>query len=136
MNQGALKCLLSFMKSMKSWEIEFCTAQDEADEKDLDLTPIRNDYALRLKEILDMYSLDCGLNRERLVDLGSTIPVTYDPDRDEVDAESESLAVFIVKQATGFKSQFRFSMINKDQSWLIQKKERLGGSGKWLASSL
>ena len=136
MNRSALDSLFELMKKMKEWEADFCTAQDNADEDDLDISAVRDEYATKLKEILDCHSLDQGLNKERLVDLGSTIPVTYDPCRDEVLLENGSDAIYIVKQAVGFKSVFRFSMILKGENWLVQKKERLNESGKWVASTI
>jgi len=136
MSSSALDSLLELMREMKEWETDFCTAQDKADENDLDISGVRDEYATKLRDILNRYCLDQGLNKERLADLGSTIPVTYDPGRDEVEAESGSDAIYIVKQAAGFKSVFRFSMIFKGENWLVQKKERLNESGKWVASTV
>ena len=136
MSEKAIDDLVIFMNSMKDWEADFCSAQDEADESDIDISTVKQDYAVKLMEILNLHSLDEGVNRERLVDLGSTIPVTYDSSRDVVEPENNSESIFIVKQNAGFKSQFRFFMVFRNPDWVIKKKERLDGSGKWVASSL
>ncbi|MBP1126818.1 MULTISPECIES: NTF2 fold immunity protein [Pseudomonas] len=136
MSEKAIDDLMKFMNSMKDWEAGFCSAQDEADESDIDISMIKQKYAVKLEEILNIHSLDEGINRERLVDLGSTIPVTYDPSRDVIEPENHSESIFIVTQTAGFKSQFRFFMVFRDPDWVIKRKERLDGSGKWIASSL
>lgn len=136
MSKKAIDDLVVFMNAMKVWEADFCSAQDEADEGNIDIAIVKQEYAVKLDEILNLHSLDEGINRARLVDLGSTIPVTYDPSRDVVEPESNSESIFIVTQTSGFKSQFRFFMIFRDPVWVIKKKERLNGSGKWVESSL
>lgn len=136
MSEKAIDDLVVFMKSMKAWESDFCSAQDEADESDIDIDIVKQEYAVKLDEIFNLHSLDEGINRERLVDLGVTIPVTYDPSRDVIEPENNSDSIFIVKQTAGFKSQFRFFMVFQDPVWVIKRKERLDGSGKWVESSL
>ncbi|UFH49886.1 NTF2 fold immunity protein [Pseudomonas sp. KNUC1026] len=136
MNREAYETLMSFMAAMSVWEIEFCSAQDEADEPGSDIGIIRDRYAAKLLAIFDQYSIHHGVNRNRLVDLGSTLPPTYDPERDHVEVEKENEPVFLVKQSAGFKSHFRFTMFRHNETWLIKEKQRLDENGHWAPSAL
>lgn len=133
---GALAFLKSFMTEMKEWESNFCDAQDEADEGGADLEEVKSNYKRQLFDLLTKYSLAEGLNRERLVDLGATIPTTYDPNRDSISADGQSGLVFLVKQTVGFKSTFRFLLLEQQEGWVIKRKDRLDLHGDWVASSL
>lgn len=127
--------LLGFMKEMNRWESEFCAAQDAADEDDLDVTPIKKEYKKKLEAILDRYSLKKGLNRDRLTDLGATLPATYQPANDLIECDATG-TIIMVQQSNGFRSKFRFFMIECDGSWFIDRKERAEGGDQWVKSSL
>jgi hypothetical protein len=135
MANSAKDQLISFMAEMNKWETEFCGAQDAADEEDLDITPIKEDYKKKLQAILDKYSLNHGLNRDRLIDLGATVPATYQPTSDHIEADPVD-TIFMVQQSNGFRSKFRFFMVERGGTWFIDRKERAEGKDKWVRSSL
>ncbi|MBD8596566.1 NTF2 fold immunity protein [Pseudomonas sp. CFBP 8772] len=135
MANSAKDRLICFMAEMNEWETEFCAAQDAADEEDLDIIPIKEDYKKKLEAILDEYSLSHGSNRDRLIDLGATVPATYQPTDDHIEADPTD-AIFMVQQSNGFRSKFRFFMVERDGTWFIDRKERAEGKDKWVRSSL
>jgi hypothetical protein len=135
MSGDAQDQLVSFMTEMKRWEVGFCDEQDALDEDGADIVDLKESYKKNLEIILNSYSLDKGLNRDRLIDLGATIPATYDPGRDAIESDGSN-AIFIVQQAAGFKSKFRFFMVKCSEVWMIDKKERLDATGSWVGSSL
>jgi hypothetical protein len=135
MANSAKDRLISFMAEMNEWETEFCAAQDEADEADLDITPIKEGYKKKLEAILDKYSLNQGLNRDRLIDLGATVPATYQPTHDHIESDPAD-TIFMVQQSNGFRSKFRFFMVERGRTWFVDRKERAEGTDKWVRSSL
>ncbi len=135
MANSAKERLISFMTEMNEWETEFCGAQDLADEEDLDITPIKEDYKKKLEVILDKYSVNHGLNRDRVIDLGATVPATYQPTNDHIEADPTD-TMFMVQQSNGFRSKFRFFMVEHGGTWFIDRKERAEGKDKWVRSSL
>jgi hypothetical protein len=127
--------LIGFMTEMNQWEVEFCSAQDAADDEDEDVVPLKQEYKKKLEVILNLYSLNHGLNRDRLNDLGATIPPAYQPTNDQLEADSSG-TIFMVQQSNGFKTKSRFFMVERGGTWLIDKKERAEVGDKWVSSSL
>ncbi|PWU30105.1 hypothetical protein DK254_08250 [Pseudomonas sp. RW407] len=76
---NAIDILKDFMCEMHIWETSFCKAQDEYDEADHDTKELCGVYREKLKVILEKYSMETTPNRDRLVDLGCTVPATYTP---------------------------------------------------------
>ncbi len=135
MANSAKDRLICFMVEMNEWETEFCAAQDEADEEDLDMSPVKEYYKKKLEVILDRYSLKNGLNRHRLIDLGATVPATYQPTHDHIESDPAE-TIFMVQQSSGFRSKFRFVMVERGGTWFVDRKERAEGTDKWVRSSL
>lgn len=136
MHNDVSSYLRNFMNEMKCWELDICAAQDTVGDVDEGYESLEELFREKLHHILDNYSTPEGMNRMRLIDLGSTIPVTYDPDRDIISVEERSNSIFVVAQAAGFKSKFRFSLVARGEGWVIAKKERLSADRKWVGSSL
>lgn len=60
-------------------------------------------------------------------------PPAYDPELDAVMVESvgRSRMVISQQQGTGFKSTYRFTLVNTERGIRIAKKERLDYNGRW-----
>ncbi|WP_144936675.1 NTF2 fold immunity protein [Pseudomonas alabamensis] len=137
-NNDVKSTLIAFMSSMKDWESEFFEVWKDNLSKGIDGRDLYTDYVDWLEEILGRFSVKGKLNWDRLVDLGCTKPVTYDPDVDSVSFvyQSEKKAILEVKPGCEYNNDSRFSMIKKDGSWKIGKMEILTVDGKWQRSAL
>jgi len=83
-NNDVKSTLIAFMSSMKDWESEFFEVWKDNLSKGIDGRDLYTDYVDWLEDILGRFSVKGKLNWDRLVDLGCTKPVTYDPDVDSV----------------------------------------------------
>lgn len=135
---NAIDTLKEFMREMCAWETDFCDAQDECDETVTETTELHTKYREKLKEILEKYSIETKQNRERLIDLGCTIPVTYDPQRDKIviTDEKDDLCQIQTTQPNGLKCDFLFTLRKYSNDWKIDKKHRQDSKGSWVLSTL
>lgn len=130
--------LLAFMSSMKDWEGEFFEVRKDNLSKGIDGREIYTDYINWLENILEKFSVRGKLNWGRLIDLGCTKPVTYDPDIDSISviSQDEKKAMLEVKSGYEYNNDSRFNMVKKYGSWKIAKIEILTYDGKWKRSAL
>ncbi|MBA1190294.1 hypothetical protein G7Z99_14740 [Pseudomonas entomophila] len=130
--------LLAFMSSMKDWEGEFFEVWKDNLSKGINGRGIYTDHINGLENILERFSVRGKLNWGRLIDLGCTKPVTYDPDIDSISviSQDEKKAILEVKSGYEYNNDSRFNMAKKYGSWKIVKIEILAYDGKWKRSAL
>ncbi|RQZ16737.1 hypothetical protein DIE15_13500 [Burkholderia sp. Bp9031] len=136
--ERARDTLKSFMLEMNRWEDQFFKTKQEALTNNQNVQSVDNEARDKLMEIFDQWTFRDKAYEGRLIDLGCTSPPTYNPDSDvEEHAEMEDgEAVFIIRQAHGLQSQFRFVLKCKNGVWKIKKKELLNFKDKWQRSVL
>ena len=137
-SQIAENNLRKFCSEMHIWEKNLYVEKNNLSASQDSINAIDRQARIDLEKILNKWAIENKYNRERLFDLGCSSPPTYDPENDSwTSTISEGLHIYIIiKQNTGIKSEFRFTMTKLNDNWLIKKKEYLNYKDKWIQSIL
>jgi hypothetical protein len=135
--EQALSVLVDFMTEMCDWENKFLEEKMMLVDEGKSTSDCNTKYTNRLRKIFELYTIGDSKTLARLSLPGASSPVMYDPTRDYIhEAEAKGKKVFIkVDQVDGFKSSFRFTLVDDGKVCKIIKKDTLRNGG-WEKSSL
>lgn len=130
--------LKNFMSETHSWESIFFKLRKEQLKHGDDDDSVKTLHKEKLEKILEKFAFKDKLNFGRLIDMGCTNPPTYDPKQDtlKILSEKDDTVVIQSQQNTGLEATSKFTLILKNNKWMIQKKEILDHNDKWKKSNL
>ncbi|NIF22090.1 NTF2 fold immunity protein [Candidatus Pantoea multigeneris] len=123
---NAKEILICFIEDMGEWENSFREAFMENPAID------KQPYSCQLDEIFNKWCTKKERKYGRQVSMQVSFPPDYDIENDEITSEdiSAKKTLIQVKKNTGFKNEYRYTLIYKEDRWQIDKKEWLD-EGKW-----
>lgn len=131
--EDAIKILEEFIVKMNEWEIHY---YKEVSNKGL--IAVKEKMKNDLDIIFTKYCTLKDRKQGRQTSLFCSDPPTYPPSEKILYHElTKNKAIISTQQQTGFKNQYRYTLVFKNDEWRIDKKERFSSyEKKWIKDSL
>lgn len=136
--ERALSALTEFSTLMYEWESRLHEDLDAALHSGAPTDELMEEATVRLREIFGAFVLPDGKNYGRLDGLAAMSPPEYDPHSDVIEAVHRvgRAVVVTTRQAGGLQSTFRFTLVEREDRWVIQKKQLLNYKDAWQRSTI
>lgn len=130
---------VSFINEMNKWEKESQSEFEKEDNPDFDITHSRNVLRQKLEIIYLEFCTIKKTKHRRLESLSFGTPPNYDIANLEILSleKTQRKCIIYTKQLNRSRDYCRYTLINKSNKWLIDKKELyLKFDDKWINDSL
>ena len=90
-----------------------------------------------LVDIFDRFGVAGKKNSNRIEGLGLEDPPNYDaiPNVTEVDESGGSKVIYLVEKITGLGGNYKYTLICKNNRWILSKREFFNHDGRWVPFS-
>lgn len=136
-SESAVSTLAQFITEMNLWEVQ---CSNELKKIDLATADLKTKLSKDIESMDKIFSKYCTSRKRTSNHAGVySDPPEYDPNTEkitEVVFESKKKAVIYTRKEAGLKFTFRYTLLQIEDRWLIDCRERLGLNGKWMKGIL